>query len=98
MRDSVNAPSFKIRCPKCGVRLKAKETSIGKRKKCPNCLVEFEVHKVSLRDTDEIPVPATQAQKNHARSLGILFPLDISVADLESLIHETISKRSGGFN
>ena len=94
----MNASRFKIRCPKCGVRLKAKEASIGKRKKCPKCQVEFEIHSVSSRDTDEIPLPATLEQKNLARSLGIVFPLDISVENMEALIRETIRKRSGSFD
>lgn len=85
---------FKIRCPKCNVGLLASETSVGKRKKCPQCQAEFEVQRRKESDTDEIPLPATDEQKKRARELGLVFPLDTSTEDLEELIADAAKKRS----
>jgi len=80
-------------CSVCQTNIKVDESISGQPVKCPKCGIVLEIPKVSSEGLKYNTTPATEPQKEYARSLGIDFPLDITKKEISKLIDEAVQRR-----
>ena len=84
--------TIQIMCGSCNAELKAKPEWAGKRAKCAKCGATIEIPApVQPKVQDDAP-PATDRQKEYAKSLGIDFPDNINRKDISKLIGDSVAK------
>ncbi len=88
--------SIQIKCESCGASLNVEEKHIGKRGRCPKCGSVFTVTTVATEEPARAKgsaPPATERQKEYARSLGIEFDESIDRGSISELISKAVDKR-----
>jgi DNA-directed RNA polymerase subunit M/transcription elongation factor TFIIS len=83
-----------IYCNHCKSSLKIKDEYAGKIGICPNCGNAIRIATPSEETVRGLPRPATQEQKDQARSLGIAFDERITYKDLHQKIEEALEAQT----
>lgn len=84
---------MKIECSACSASLKVPDTLAGKRGKCPKCSAVIDIPVLPLESAEPSGPPATEKQKEYARSLGIDFPPDITKKEISALISKGVDRQ-----
>lgn len=82
-----------IKCSSCKASLKVPDNLAGKRGKCPKCSAVIEIPILPSQFTEPSGPPATEKQKEYARSLGIDFPPDITKKEISALISKAADQK-----
>jgi DNA-directed RNA polymerase subunit M/transcription elongation factor TFIIS len=98
--------SITVSCPSCGSSLHVKSKFAGKSGECPKCRAKIRIPMDSAEAVESKPVqpipkpvkksdvpPATDRQKEYARTLGIDFPDDIDRREISKLIDAAQDQR-----
>lgn len=87
--------TFHIACGECGAKLNVKAKLAGRTANCPKCgkQIQIPIDLGSSNKTKPPIPPATDRQKEYAKSLGIDFPPDINRRDISELIDKVVTER-----
>ncbi|MGE3314400.1 MAG: hypothetical protein AB7O26_04730 [Planctomycetaceae bacterium] len=83
-----------IFCSECGTSLRVKDQCAGQVGICPKCKGPIFIASPSDDTVLSLPRPATQAQKDHARVLGIEFDERITYKDLHLKIEQALESET----
>jgi predicted Zn finger-like uncharacterized protein len=83
-----------IFCNSCKASFKVRDEYAGKQGKCPKCGHVIQIASATSETQRGLPRPATRAQKEEARRLGLEFDERITYLDLKNLIQEVRSAAS----
>jgi len=84
--------TIQITCSGCNTVLKAKPEWAGKQAKCAKCGATIEIPALVQSKVQVDAPPATDRQKEYAKSLGIDFPDKINRRDISKLIDDAVAK------
>ena len=84
---------MRIECAQCSAALKVSDGLAGKRGKCPKCGAVIDIPASRQASGAESVPPATDKQKDYARSLGIEFAPGITKGDMSALISKGVDQR-----
>jgi hypothetical protein len=82
-----------VTCASCGSGLKAKEKLSGMTVACPKCKQPVAIPVIPAPEKAASIPPATERQKEYARTLGIDFAPDIDRRAMSELIDAAVMKR-----
>ena len=85
--------TLRMLCPLCDAKLKVRPEKAGSTAKCPGChqliVIDFggqAPHQSAAEDSGSYHLPATEQQKELARSLGFKFSASITHGEISELI------------
>lgn len=83
-----------IFCGGCGTSLRVKDDCAGQVGICPKCKGPIFIASPTEDTVLALPRPATQAQKEHARALGIPFDEHVTYKELHRKIEEALESET----
>jgi predicted Zn finger-like uncharacterized protein len=90
------AVAIYIFCPSCKGSFKVRDEYAGKQGVCPQCGHVIRIASATSETQRGVPRPATRAQKEEARRLGIEFDERISYVDLKKRIEAAQAAKPTG--